>query len=73
MSATIQTTWPALRQMAGEFFRALPDATDDEAEAGFKCLSLGYIGLEASGIERHQAELLIQIASRKMIEHGAGI
>ena len=69
MDATIQTTWPQLKQMAAEFFRALPDASEEEAEAGFKCLSLGYLGLDANDIEQHQAALLVKIAIRKMDEH----
>jgi hypothetical protein len=68
---TIGTTWPQLKQMAGEFFRALPEATDEEAEAGLKCLSLGYLGLEANALDQHQAELLMQIVGRKVVERGA--
>lgn len=68
---SIGTTWPQLKQMAGEFFKALPELSDEEAENGFKCLSLGYLGLEASPLDTHQAELLMQIAGRKMAERDA--
>jgi len=57
--------------MASEFFRALPEATDEEADAGFKCLSLGYLGLEANALDQHQAELLMQITGSKMSEREA--
>lgn len=67
---TIQTTWPSLKTMAGEFFRALPTASDEEADSVFKCLTLGYLGLEGSRRDLVQAELLMQIASRKMLERG---
>jgi hypothetical protein len=68
MALTIQTTWPQLKQMGGEFFRALPDATEEEAEQGFKCLTLGYFGLECAPHEQYQAEILLQLASRKLDE-----
>lgn len=71
MSTTLNTTWPELKQMASEFFKALPDLNEEEAENGFKCLSLGYLGLVADPIEEHQAALLIQIASTKFVEHVA--
>jgi hypothetical protein len=61
MSASIPTTWPQLKAMAGEFFRALPGATEKEAEAGFKCLTLGYFGLECGPLDRVQAEHLMRI------------
>lgn len=56
--------------MGGEFFRALPGATEEEAEQGFKCLALGYFGLECAPHEQYQAELLLQLAGRKMDERG---
>jgi hypothetical protein len=68
MHPTIQTTWPDLKVMAGEFFRTLPTATDEEADNGFKCLTLGYLGLECSSLDQNQAELMMQIASREMLK-----
>lgn len=68
MGATIPTTWPSLKRLAGEFFRALPTANDTEAEAGFACLTLAYFGLECSDIERVQAEALLAVAIQAMGE-----
>lgn len=71
--ATLTTTWPELQKMANEFFQALPHASQEEVDAGFKCLSLGYLGMEGSAQEQHQARLLLDIASRKVDEHAAGL
>lgn len=71
--ATLATTWSELQKMANEFFQALPHASQEEVDAGFKCLSLGYLGMEGSAQEQHQARLLLDIASRKIDERAAGL
>lgn len=65
---TLSLTWPQLKEMASEFFRRLPDASEEEAEAGLKCLQLGYMGMQGSDLEHHQAGMLVQMASSKVAE-----
>ena len=64
-----EVTWSELKAMAGEFFRALPTLEYDQAQNGFKCLTLGYFALvPLNDNEQYQAEILIQLASQKMLE-----
>lgn len=69
IEATIKTDFNGFKKLAGEFFRQLPGANEEEAEAGLKCLSLAYLGMETSDDnEQYQASLVIEMATRKMVE-----
>jgi len=55
-------------QSAKEFFDKLPSATEEEADAGFKCLVLLYVGMEGTERDVYESAMIIKIAARKMIE-----
>ena len=69
---SIATTWSGFKEMAAEFFRTISDAnlTQEEADNGFKCLGLAYLGMEGTELELHQASILLEIAANKMIQYG---
>jgi hypothetical protein len=74
MSATIVTNLDGLKRMSMEFYDALETATDDEAEAGFKCFALAYLGLkEERPGDEVQALALLSIMSRIYMEFEFGI
>ncbi len=73
IQTTLTPTWPEMKQMASEFFKTLPTATPEETSAGFKCLTLAYLGLIAPDYEMSQAAILLELASRKMDEHLLGL
>jgi hypothetical protein len=66
--ATIKTDWAGLQRMGKEFLDALPTATEEEADAGFKCFALAYLGMEGDEREVFLALQLLKIISRKMLE-----
>ncbi len=58
-----------LKRLGKEFLDALPNATLEEADAGFKCFSLAYLNADfANDLELNQAAILLQILSKKLIE-----
>lgn len=46
MDDSIKTDWDGLKQMAKEFFDALPSLNIDELENGFKAFGLAYLGCQ---------------------------
>lgn len=66
MSLTVD--FPEFKRLSKEFFDALPSANPEEADAGFKCLTLAYMGMTGSEIEVHQAQYVVKIAARQMME-----
>jgi len=67
--SSVETDWNSLKTMAGEWFRALNDNPPIESiDNGFKCLMLGYFGLTCTDAERHQAEVLMRLACRRMLD-----
>lgn len=73
MTPTIGCTYEQFRQMAGEFFRALPTANAEELDAGLKCLGLAYLGIQWGDSrldEIHQevgAPTILRLATGKAI------
>ena len=66
---TIPTTFESFKKLAADFFKMLPDCDREQADAGFKCLALGWLGMiEGSDLEFHQAEIILELAIRKMDE-----
>lgn len=60
--------WQGFKAKAKEFLDLLPGASGEQAEAGYKAISISYLHMEGSDLELHQARLLLGIANRKMIE-----
>ncbi len=48
MEPSIKADFNGLKKIAKEFIDALPNASFEEADAGWKCFVLAYIGLLAS-------------------------
>ena len=57
-----------LKRLGKEFLDALPTATIEEADNGFKCFSLAYLNGNFTDLEQHQAAILLQIISRKFVQ-----
>jgi len=57
-----------LKRLGKEFLDALPTATIEEADNGFKCFTLAYLNGKFDERELLQAEILLQIMSRKFIQ-----
>ena len=58
--------WPVFKQLASEFFKALPRLKEfQQVEGGHKCLIMAYTHLEANELEMHQARIVLDIAARK--------
>lgn len=66
------TSFPALKRLAKDFLDALPTATPDERDAGWKCFSLAYLQFDGSEIDRHQAAILLTLICRQHIAAGGG-
>lgn len=62
---TLQTDFNGLKRLAKEFLDALPTANIEEADAGFKCFSLAWLHGDFSTLEKLQADILLQIISKK--------
>lgn len=71
MTNALACSFDSLKKMSKEFFDALPSLTIEELDNAFKCLSLGYLNLDASENEQHQAQYLLQIAGRHFIAREA--
>lgn len=57
--ATIETDYAGLKRLAKQFIDALPGATEEEAEAGWHCFALAYLGVRLNGpVEEAQAAAL---------------
>lgn len=66
---TIETDLPGLKRLGKELLDALPTANAEEVEAGWKCVSLAYLGVKlASKAEEVQAVALFKIISAKVLE-----
>lgn len=67
--ATIETDLAGLKRISKEFLDALPGSTVEEADAGWKCFSLAFLGCHfRSKAEEVQGEMLFNILGRKMHE-----
>lgn len=66
--STLQPDLNGLKRLGKEFLDALPTANLEEADAGFKCFSLAYINGDFNEREQLQAEILLKIMSRKLME-----
>lgn len=62
-----KTDFDGLKHLGKEFLDALPTATIEEADAGFKCFSLAYLNGNFDEREALQAAMLLQIISKKFI------
>ena len=56
--ATIECSWEELKRMAREFQDAAPTLDEDELDNAWKCLGLGYIGLNEPQWQSSAATLL---------------
>lgn len=67
MSKEFPTDFATYRQMSKEFFDLCKTATHEEAENGFKMLSLVYLGLEGlSDRETIESQIILDIAAREV-------
>lgn len=58
-----------LKQLGKEFLDALPTATIEEADAGWQCFALAYIGaITLTEQEEYQSQILFRILAKKMLE-----
>lgn len=63
--ATIETNYAGLKRLAKQFIDALPGAAEDEAEAGWHCFALAYLGARFNGsVEESQAAALYSAMAR---------
>jgi hypothetical protein len=58
-----------LKILAKQYLDALPEATPNEAIAGFKCFCVEYFEGDFYGADLLQAEILVKILAQKHIEH----
>lgn len=65
---SISVDFPEFKKLAKEFFDALPEAEEDEAQGGFKCLTLAYINMSGTENEKYQASIVVKQAALKMLE-----
>lgn len=63
--------WLGFKAKVKEFLDLLPGASVEQAEGGYKAISISYLHMEGSDLELYQAKLLLDIANRKMIEEEA--
>lgn len=61
------------KKLGKELLDALPDASLEEADAGFKCLTLAYLNGNFSEIDQYQASIVLQIIGRKVLQKEMGI
>lgn len=65
-----RATYLDLKRLAKEFHDALPTATPEEADAGFKCFSIAWMNrADMPGYEEVGAVMILKIVSREMIEY----
>jgi hypothetical protein len=60
-----------LKRMSKEFLDALPTLDLEALDNGFKAFKLGYLKLEGSRNDRHQAAILFTLISGKFLEREA--
>ena len=56
--ATIECSWEEFKRMAREFHDAAPTLDEDELDNAWKCLGLGYIGMNEPQWQSSAATLL---------------
>lgn len=61
---TIQCTWEEFKRMALEFHQAAPTLNEDELENAWKCLGLGYLGMNEP-MWQNSAVILLQMELRR--------
>ena len=62
------------KEHAHEFLSKLPESTAEEADNGFKCLSLLYFGMTIeTQLEEDMAANLLKMCGTKLLNHEAGI
>ena len=67
--STFQCNYATLKQVAGDYIKALPNATFEEMEAGMKCVGLHFLGFEAAAPhEEAGAQALLRIVARLHIQ-----
>jgi hypothetical protein len=67
---TFHCTYAGLRQIAGDFIRAIPAAqTREQLDAGLKCVQLHYLGMDTeTPHEIAGADALMRIVSREYFD-----
>lgn len=66
MTAQFAADFSQFKQLASEFFRALPKTTRaEQIQAGLKCLGIAFLEFTGDENERHQAEIVLSLAHRK--------
>lgn len=65
--ATIECTYEEFKRMAKEFHEAAPSLKIDELDNAWKCLGLGYIGMNEP-MWQHSAATLLKMESRLYME-----
>jgi len=71
---TLTCDFKEFKKSAHSYLAKLSNANDEEADNGFKCLTLLYIGLKPeSDIEVGLAARLLETAGEKLTRHSAGL
>ena len=64
--STFTCTWPELKQVAADFVRAAPTASQEELHAGHDCFIMHYLGMASSSqLENHQAVCLVSVVGKQ--------
>jgi hypothetical protein len=67
---TFSCTYQELKQVAGDYIKAIPGATLEELDAGLKCVQLHYLGLKEDTPEHEiaGAAALLRIVSKEFMK-----
>lgn len=72
--ATIEVSFEQFKKMGKELLDALPTATPEEIEGGWKCFSLAYLGLkDLTERQELEAPLVLSVVGRAKLNHEFGI
>lgn len=74
MSPSIATDFEGFKAMAGEFFRAVPQASADQIDNGHKALSLAYFGMDPApqGHILDQCVIILDLAGKAVLDAEMG-
>lgn len=61
------TTLVGFKRMAKEYFDALPTLDEDGVENGYKALGLAYLQSNFTGLDQHQAVIVLNLATKQRL------
>jgi hypothetical protein len=70
LKPSIEVDFEGFKKLAGEFFQAAPMVTQEQCDAGAKCLGLAYLGLkDLTAAQQHEGQIILKLAQDAVDEH----